>query len=45
MFTIGSNGGNVCYGIKHFLLDTVEDLADLSNDEQMGTTCFVIENS
>ena len=45
MFTIGSNGNNIAYGIKHFVLDDDDDLEQLSKTEKMGTTCFVIETS
>ena len=46
MIRIGANGNKITYGIKHYILDTEEDLDLLpSNKESMGTTCFIIENS
>lgn len=45
MFTIGANGNNIAYGIKHLILDDKDDLNKLSNTESMGTTCFIIETS
>ena len=46
MLTIGANGNKIAYGIKHYNLDTEQDLADLpTQKEQMGCTCFVIETS
>ena len=46
MITIGANGQHISYGIKHYNVDTVQELASLDPTyEQMGTTAFVIENS
>ena len=46
MITIGANGQKISYGIKHYNLDTATDLEKLNPvREQMGTTCFIIENS
>ena len=45
MFTIGANGNNIAYGIKHLILDDKNDLNKLSKTESMGTTCFVIDTS
>lgn len=46
MISIGSNGQKIAYGIKHYNLDTEEDLAKLpTKNESMGCTCFVIETS
>ena len=46
MITIGSNGQKIAYGIKHFNLDTEDDLKALEKrNELMGSTCFVIETS
>lgn len=46
MITIGANGQKIAYGIKHYNLDTEADLAKLpTKNEQMGSTCFVIETS
>ena len=46
MIRIGTNRDKITYGIKHYILDTDEDLKSLpSNRESMGTTCFIIENS
>ena len=46
MITIGANGEKIAYGIKHYNLDTEEDLQNLPKDkESMGSTCFVISTS
>lgn len=46
MITIGANGEKITYGIKHYNLDTEEDLLNLPRDkESMGCTCFVISTS
>ena len=46
MVRIGANGENIAYGIKHYNLDTEDDLKKLSaHKEIMGTTCFVISTS
>lgn len=46
MITIGANGQKISYGIKHYNLDTAADLEKLNPaNEQMGTTCFIIEKS
>ena len=46
MITIGANGKRIAYGIKHYNLDTEEDLQNLPiTNEFMGCTCFVISTS
>ena len=46
MILIGANGKRVAYGIKHYNLDTEEDLKKMpTTNEYMGCTCFVISNS
>lgn len=46
MITIGANGEKIAYGIKHYNLDTEEDLVNLPvKGERMGATCFVISTS
>lgn len=46
MITIGANGKQIAYGIKHYNLDTEADLQDLQKrNELMGSTCFVISTS
>lgn len=46
MISIGSNGQRIAYGIKHYNLDTEEDIKRLPVDqEKMGCTCFVISTS
>ena len=46
MITIGANGERIAYGIKHYNLDTEEDLQKLPvENEYMGSTCFVISTS
>lgn len=46
MIKIGSNGQKIAYGIKHFNVDTEEDLKDLPTVHgTMGSTCFVIATS
>lgn len=46
MISIGANGKRISYGIKHYNLDTEEDLKKLPvNADLMGCTAFVIETS
>ena len=45
MISIGANSEKIAYGIKHYNVDTDEDLKVLSTKSKMGTTCFVIETS
>ena len=46
MISIGSNGQKIAYGIKHYNLDTEQDLLKISTaKELMGCTCFVISTS
>lgn len=46
MITIGANGERISYGIKHYNLDSEDDLQNLpTNNEFMGCTCFVISTS
>ena len=46
MITIGANGEKIAYGIKHYNLDTEDDLKNLpSENEIMGATCFIISTS
>lgn len=46
MINIAANGNKKAYGIKHYNLDTVEELANLDPKyEIMGTTAFIINNS
>ena len=47
MITIGSNGQKIAYGIRHYNLDTEEDLAVLKETitNPVGSTCFVISTS
>ena len=46
MITIGANGQQIAYGIKHYLADTETDRILMPTvNEQMGTTCFVIDTS
>lgn len=46
MISIGSNGNKIAYGIKHYNLDTEQDLKKLpTHKEIMGCTCFVISTS
>jgi hypothetical protein len=46
MISIGSNGQRIAYGIKHYNLDSEEDLIKLPvYGEKMGCTCFVISTS
>lgn len=46
MISIGANGKKISYGIKHYNVDTMAELATINpKKEQMGTTAFVLENS
>jgi hypothetical protein len=44
--SIGANGKRIAYGIKHYNVDTTNDLGKLPRfNLPMGCTCFVIETS
>jgi len=43
--SIYSNRGIKNYGIKHFILDTNNDLQKLSTSYIPGSTAFIVENS
>ena len=45
MFTVGSNGNNIAFGVKQLILDDKSDLEKLSETENMGTVCFVMQTS
>lgn len=46
MITIHANGNRVQYGIKHFDLDTIDDLAGLNKELLTpGSTIFIIDTS
>ena len=46
MISIGANGEKIHYGIKHYNVDTEQDLQNLPKySELMGSTCFVISTS
>ena len=46
MINIAANGHRKAYGIKHYNLDTVEELKTLDPvGEVMGTTAFIISTS
>ena len=46
MVTIGANGNKIVYGIKHYNLDTEQDINAIDvRKEIMGCTCFIIETS
>lgn len=46
MISIGANGQKIAYGIKHYNLDTQDDLKNLPiAGEKMGCTCFIISTS
>lgn len=46
MISIGANRDRKAYGIKHYNLDTEDELKKINvNREVMGTTAFVIETS
>lgn len=46
MISIGANGQRIAYGIKHYNVDTKAELDKFPLEEEvMGTTAFVIENS
>lgn len=40
-----SQSGHTTYGIKEFVVDTVEDVKKLPTDIPMGSAALVIENS
>lgn len=43
--SIVSNSGKKAYGIKHFIVDTANDINNLTTDCTPGSTALVIENS
>jgi hypothetical protein len=46
MVSVGANRNKKAYGIKHYNLDTEDDLQKINvNREVMGTTAFVIDTS
>ena len=46
MVTIGANGNVKTYGIKHFILDTNDDLPTIATEKlHTGSTVFVISSS
>ena len=46
MIRIGANGSKIAYGVKHYNLDTEEDIKQLpARGQIMGTTCFIISTS
>lgn len=46
MVTIGANGNVETYGIKHFILDTNNDLPTIATEKlHMGSTVFIINSS
>lgn len=46
MIRIGANGTKIAYGVKHYNLDTIDDLKNLpARGQIMGTTCFIINTS
>ena len=46
MIRIGANGNKPAYGVKHYILDTLEDLLELNPSRlEMGTTAFIIDSS
>lgn len=42
MFSIYKQAGHTGYGLKEFICDTEADIQDLSLDEKMGSTAYVI---
>lgn len=46
MITIHANGNHISYGIKHFNLDTIDDLSGLNKERlSPGSTIFIINTS
>lgn len=46
MINIHSNGNRTSYGIKHFVLDTIEDIKELDKNKLTpGSTIFIIASS
>ena len=46
MFTVYANGNRKSYGIKHYTLDTIDDLKALEKrDLTPGSTIFIIKGS
>jgi uncharacterized membrane protein len=46
MISIGANRNRLAYGIKHYNVDTEDDLRNINtSNTAMGTTAFVIETS
>lgn len=42
MFTIYEQSGHTAYGIKRFVCDSESDIQDLSLDEKLGSSAYVI---
>lgn len=45
MIKITSQSGHTSYGLKEFVVDTENEIADLPLNVAMGSTAFVIEGS
>lgn len=46
LINIHSNGNRTSYGIKHFVLDTIEDIKELDKNKLTpGSTIFIIASS
>lgn len=44
MITIGANGKQIAYGIKHYIVDTTSELSAIDiTHATMGTTAYVID--
>lgn len=44
MYNITANDGDVAYGVKEFVCDTIDDLNELP-ECSMGSTAFIIADS
>ena len=46
MISINANNGKISYGVKHYILDTQDDVKNLSHKTAAtGSTAFVIDTS
>lgn len=45
MYSLYADRNDIAYGVKKFIVDTVNDLQTLPNDAQPGSSVFVIGTS
>ena len=45
MVKLTSQSGHTAYGLKEYVVDTADEINELSINDPMGSTAFVIEGS